>query len=387
MKKYALVFLIGIILVLGLLTFQSSKGSRLSSNNESKDHSLRVSAASLKEFHSTISIAAIGDLLIHRPVYEDAKKQDGVYDFSPMLTNVKDTLRQADFTMANQESIIGGTEIGLSTYPSFNSPFEVADNFQDAGVDLMTMANNHTLDRGETAIQNAIAHYEKIGMHYVGSYKDMKDAETLRIINVKGMNLGFLSYTYGTNGIPVPKGKPHLVSLIDKEKIKKDLERLKNKVDVVIVNMHWGLEYQSYPSTEQKELAQFIANEGAHVIIGHHPHVLQPMEWIEQENGDKSIVVYSLGNFLSAQKGNGKDIGGIFQLQIDKKTDGNVTAISLRNPKVIPTFVSSHGSRNYKIHFLKDMNEQKNNEVIEHMNQWLKTKEATFIQESETIER
>lgn len=379
MKKYFAIisiFLIGSIL--SFITFQKS----VNNPNQIKiqSHSLKTKAMSFKEFKSTVSISAIGDVLIHHPVYEDAKIKDGVYDFKPIIKNVKNLLSDADFTMANQESMIGGTELGLSSYPSFNSPFEVADALHDAGVDLVSIANNHTLDRGEAAILNAISHYQNIGMYYVGSYKNREDAHTLRVINVNGIKLGFLSYTYGTNGIPVPKDKPYLVNLIDRQKIKEDLQRLKHEADVIIVNMHWGIEYQPYPTEEQKQLAKFLTNHGAHVIIGHHPHVLQPMEWVEGENGQKSIVIYSLGNFLSAQKGNGKDIGGIFTLQIEKKMNGDSKNLTLRNPQIIPTIVLSHGSRNYQIQVLKDINEKKYDEVIKHMEQWIQTNEETIVQ-------
>lgn len=379
MKKYtAIITVMAIFFVLSFFAFQSANGTSLTTGKERADHSLRTYVAEPKSFQSSISIAAIGDILIHRPVYEDAKIQDGRYDFKPMIANVKHVLEQADFTMANQESITGGTEIGLSSYPTFNSPFEVADAFADAGVDLMTMANNHTLDRGEKAIINAITHYNKIGIESVGSYLNEEDANTLRIVNVNGIHLGFLSYTYGTNGIPVPKGKSYLVSLIDQEKIKQDINRIKNKVDVVIINVHWGLEYQSYPSNEQKKLAKFMANEGAHVIIGHHPHVLQPMEWVENEQGEKSIVIYSLGNFLSAQKGKGKDIGGVFQLTIEKRIEGNQTKITLKDPSIVPTFVSSQNSRNYRVHLLENINQASYQQVMNHMTQWLKEKQYTY---------
>ncbi|WP_243387964.1 CapA family protein [Bacillus kexueae] len=379
MKKIAaIIFLISIVLLFGVIAFQTSESNPFSTKKESAELPTRALASETKSFHSSITIAAIGDILIHRPVYEDAKAQDGSYNFKPMIENVMHLLSEPDFTIANQESIIGGTEIGLSSYPSFNSPYEVADAFKEAGVDLMTMANNHTLDRGEKAILNAISHYNKIGMHYVGSYESEQDANTLRIINVQGIKLGFLSYTYGTNGIPVPKGKNHLVSLIDQEKIKQDLQKLKSESDVIIVNMHWGLEYQSYPSNEQKELAKFLANEGAHVIIGHHPHVLQPMEWIENNAGDKSIVIYSLGNFLSAQKGNGKDVGGVFTLTIEKNITSNVNTITLKNPTLIPTFVSSQHSRNYRVDELETINSNLYQEVIAHMNQWIDDSVSIF---------
>ncbi|MDY0406917.1 CapA family protein [Virgibacillus sp. 179-BFC.A HS] len=162
----------------------------------------------------TITLVAIGDILIHDRVYVDAQSENG-YDFKPFLKQVHPYLQKADIMIASQETMIGVTEIGLSSYPSFNSPYEVGDALKDAGVDIVSIANNHTLDRGETAIQNAISHWDKIQMPYVGAFKNSQDQRKLRIIHTDaGISVVFLSYTYGTNGIPVRDGKGYLVNLI-----------------------------------------------------------------------------------------------------------------------------------------------------------------------------
>ena len=267
-----------------------------------------------KQMKQTITIAAIGDVLLHDRVYETAQEQNGKYNFIPYFQHVKPYLEKADIAFANQESMIGGTEIGLSTYPAFNSPHEVGDALKDAGIDIVSMANNHTLDRGEIAIQSAIRHWETIGMMYVGSYKSKKDREQLRVIETpEGISVAFLAYTYGTNGIPVPTGKD---------------------------SYHFGIEYERMPSEEQRELVQLAANYGAHLVLGHHPHVLQPIEWIEGRDGQRTLAIYSLGNFLSGQIGLERQIGGIFQCEITKtfEKDGTKT-FEIHSPAFMPTFV------------------------------------------------
>ncbi|MFS0823492.1 CapA family protein [Bacillus sp. 1P02SD] len=346
------------------------------------NHDYKKTEQEFKPFTTSMTLAAIGDILIHSIVYDDAKTGNG-YDFKPMIANVKGLLENADLTIANQETIVGGTEIGLSTYPSFNSPFEVADAFKDAGVDIVSIANNHTLDRGEKAIISATNYLNKIGMEYTGGYQNPEDKSKIRVLNRNGISIAFLSYTYGTNGIPVPNGKDYLVNLIDMELIKKEIKAAKEVADVVSVSMHWGNEYQLYPNDYQKQLAQQLADEGVDIIIGHHPHVLQPMDWITGKNGNQTFVVYSLGNFLSGQMWDYKDIGGVLQVEIVKEVKSkDETIIRVQNPQFAPTFVSNSNYRSFKVVPLQDANNfglsnasSKYEEMTHHMNQWLDSKQ------------
>ncbi|MFD1413258.1 CapA family protein [Oceanobacillus jeddahense] len=282
-----------------------------------------------------ITVAAIGDILIHDRVYEDA--WDGeTYDFKPMLTEVADILRKPAITVANQETIMGGEDIGLSGYPNFNSPFEIGDALQDAGVDIVTMANNHTLDRGEEAIQNAIAYYQEIGMLYTGSFQNREDQSEIRVLETdQDISVAFLSYTYGTNGMPIPDKKPYLINLIERDQIKEEVEEANKLADVTIVSLHFGEEEERMPNQEQKELSQYAADLGVDVVIGHHPHVLQPIEWLEGKKGNKTLVAYSLGNFLSGQYQFYNRIGGIFEFDLVKEGDD----VLIQSPRFLPTFV------------------------------------------------
>jgi poly-gamma-glutamate capsule biosynthesis protein CapA/YwtB (metallophosphatase superfamily) len=354
MKKYnrwvltigILVLIVGATGVFFRQTVQSSTQENIVFAKE--DHIKRDILVEGKTYQESVNIAAIGDILIHDTVFLDAATAKG-YDFKPMFSHVKDTLTEPDILLANQETILGGVELGLSGYPTFNSPREVGDALIDAGVDIVSTANNHTLDKGEKGIQSSMGYLSEVGLPYVGSFKNPEDQQRLRILNHNGVNIAYLSYTYGTNGIPVPEGKDFLVNLIDKAAMKEEIHRAKDLADVVVMSIHWGNEYQRTPDNIQKELAHFIVNEGVDVVFGHHPHVLQPMEWIQADDGRKAFVIYSLGNFLSGQMWDYKDIGGMVSLDIIKKITPDGTTIELANPEFNPTYVSSSGQRNYQV--------------------------------------
>lgn len=352
-----------------------------------KPHSEIKNSLEKKEFEETkeITVSAIGDILIHDRVYNDAKVEEG-YDFSPMLSSVKKYLNDTTITFANQETMIGGVELGLSTYPTFNSPSEVGDALKNAGVNVVSLANNHTLDRGEDVIQSALRHWEAIDMMYVGSYKDEADKNQHRIIETaEGISVLFLAYTYGTNGIPVPKGKEHLVNLIDKDAIAKDIEEANEEADVTIISLHFGNEYERMPSEEQKDLVQFVADKGVDVVLGTHPHVLQPVEWVTGENGNETLVTYSLGNFLSGQDELYRQIGGVLKFTIQKTTRDSEEKISIHSPKFLLTYNASESEQNYRVLPMSDVTEdilpnvrEHELEMKDHLSQWMP--ELEFIE-------
>lgn len=290
------------------------------------------------EQETTITIGSVGDVLLHSRVYKKAQTPKG-YDFIPQLEAVESLLQAPDFMMANQESMPGGIELGLSTYPQFNSPHEIVSDLQSLGVDMLIGANNHTLDRGVAAVESALDFYDEIGMEYVGVYRDTEDRLRDRIMTVDGIDLGVLAYTYGTNGIPIPSGYENIVALIDPNRIENDVKHLRDKVDVLIVHMHWGAEYENEPNDEQRHLAEQLSEWGVDVIFGHHPHVLQPIEVITQESGYETTVFYSLGNFISSQDFGLTDIGGVATLDITKRTKGDAVTIEVSNPHIEPTIV------------------------------------------------
>jgi poly-gamma-glutamate capsule biosynthesis protein CapA/YwtB (metallophosphatase superfamily) len=318
-------------------------------NDNPKEKTIPIEVSLEKPIVTTVQLVAIGDILIHQPVYWDAATSQGRYDFSSMFTKVKPFLEEADIAVANQETMIGGAELGLSGYPLFNSPYEIGDALKEAGIDLVTLANNHTLDQGEKGIRNALAYWDRIGMAYTGAFKSNADRENIRTVIKDGIGFSFLSYSYGTNGLPVPEDKEYLINLIDLSLIKQDIEQAKSLSDVVVVSMHWGNEYEKEPNQMQLDLAKELSNMGVDIIIGHHPHVLQPMDWIERVDGSRTFVMYSLGNFLSAQDGLDKMTGGIGGLEITKTTSSGKSVISLSNPSFIPTYAYNKNKRNFSI--------------------------------------
>lgn len=317
-----------------------------------------------------VSLSAIGDVLIHELVYEDAKI-GAAYNFDSMFEPIQPFLETADVTIANSESIIGGSEIGVSTYPSFNSPFELGDAMKATGIDAVSMANNHTLDRGVKAIENAVTYWRDIGVVSSGAYLSAQQRADIPVLDRNGITLSFLSYTYGTNGIPTPASQPYLVNRIDRELIREDLAAARKKSDVTVLSLHFGNEYETMPTQEQLDLARFAADNGADIILGHHPHVLQPPAWIDTADGRRSFVFYSLGNFLSGQKGVERRIGGIAHLEIEKRITADGSSISLTNPAFTPTFVQHQGYEDYKVLLLKDISDEWNDNTKAHLATWI----------------
>jgi poly-gamma-glutamate capsule biosynthesis protein CapA/YwtB (metallophosphatase superfamily) len=323
-----------------------------------------------------VTIGAIGDILVHSPLYLSAFNGTD-YDFAPMFDPVKPLLQKPDILTANQESILGGVELGLSGYPRFNSPHQVADALKSTGIDIVSTANNHSLDRGEKGIRSQATYLNNIGLPYVGSFLDATDRQTLRIVEKNGIKLAFLAYTYGTNGISAPKGKDYLVNIINRDKMAQEIDRAKMEADVIVMSIHWGNEYKRIPTQQQKDLASFLANKGVDIIFGSHPHVLQPMEWIQRDDGRKTFVVYSLGNFISNQTGQYKEIGGMSTIDISLFKNGDETRIELDNPVFYPTTVTKE-NKDYQVVPLESATAfglpdavSKNTEIEGHMVQWL----------------
>lgn len=301
-----------------------------------------------------IDLVMVGDALIHGLVYQTANKYADYngYDFKPMLKYTKEIVKDYDLAYYNQETILGGTELGLSTYPQFNSPYEVGDAFIDAGFNLVSLATNHTMDKGEKAILNSRKYWDskKDDVLVAGSYSSFEERDALNIREVKGIKYGFLSYTTYTNGLIVPSGKEYLVNVYNKDLIKKEIERYRDKVDLLMVAMHWGEEYMTYPVDSQKEIAKYLASLGVDIIIGCHPHVIEPIDFI-----DNTLVIYSLGNFVSSQVGVERLTGLMASTDIIKTEYHGKTTISFDN--VMGTFLFTDRNNGYIVypyHLLND---------------------------------
>lgn len=269
-----------------------------------------------------ISLIATGDGLIHNAVYFSYEQDDGTYDFRGALKYVKEIVKDYDIAYYNQETPFAGTQFAYSGYPRFNTPSEFGDAMIDAGFNMVSLATNHTIDKGEQGVINFANYWKnKDDIIYNGIATSEDERNTFMIGEKNNITYSMLSYTISTNGLNVPSGKDYLVNVYNQEQVKKDIESLRDKVDVLIVAMHWGVEYSATPNSEQKEIAEYLSNLGVDIIIGTHPHVLQPITKI----GD-TIVMYSLGNFISNQYGTddyNKLVGFLATLDITKTVDKN----------------------------------------------------------------
>lgn len=288
---------------------------------------LFAGGAAASERMSRFSFAAVGDVLIHGRLYKAMAKKDGGYDFHPAFRLVRDRISSHDLAFCNQESILGGTEIGLSTYPRFNSPQEVGDAVVRAGFNLVSLANNHTLDRGEKAILRSLKYWSaQEGVWTAGSFLTAEGRRKPAIVEVNGLRCAFLAYTTLTNGLRAPEGKEHYVNVYRSAQAKEDVQAAAALADVVIVSMHWGSEYTFTPSSQQRTIAKELAAWGAHIVVGHHPHVVQPVVM----EGD-TLVIYSLGNFISAQNGVERNVGLLVSLDVVRREREGQSALSFEN--------------------------------------------------------
>ncbi|WP_449355100.1 CapA family protein [Virgibacillus natechei] len=318
-----------------------------------------------KNADNTVTLTGVGDILLHGRVYGGTKKKSG-YNFLNQFKNVSGLLGKSDLTVANLETIIAGKELGLSSFPKFNAPEDIGYALKDMGVDLVSIANNHVLDRGEEGLLRSIENLEKIGLEYDGAYKSEDDKDRFRIFERNGLKVCFISYTKGTNGIKVPDSKPYLVNSLQKTgmlKITKQMRKIKKDeiADIIIVNMHFGDEYHLNPISEQREIAAALSDAGADVILGHHSHVLQPPEWIENSRGGKTFVAYSLGNFISGQDGLHRQIGASLSLEITRP-DPKYRRVIVKNPQYSLTFVQREKRLKYGIYLFREW--IKNNDYI-----------------------
>ncbi len=289
-----------------------------------------------------VSFVGVGDNLIHDTVYKDAQTAEGSYDFTKMYKKVKKDIKNSDIAFINQETILGGSELGLSGYPTFNSPIEIAKNLEDTGFNLVNLATNHSLDKYEAGIENALQAFSQTDMVVNGIYTSQEAYDTIPTFEKEGITFSFLAYTYGTNGIEAPN--PYNISYFSDEKITRDVEKAKQISDVVIVSAHWGEENTFAPSSYQTHYAQLFADLNVDVVIGTHPHTIQPVEWIKGKDGNETLVVYSLGNFLGGMLTTDNAIGGM--VQFDFVQDKKKKDITIENVHWVPLIIHFEGDQN-----------------------------------------
>lgn len=301
---------------------------------------------------ATLRIAVVGDLMCHSPQFNYAKVSKDSFDFNPVYRYIKESLENADFTVGNLETVIGKKGSVYLGYPRFRSPKDYVTALANNGFDLLFFANNHTLDQREIGVLNTIQTFNENDIGYTGAFISRSDRDSVRIFNLKGINIALLAYSYGTNGSVIPKGKHYLINLIDYNLVEKDiLSAKRGGAEIVLVNFHFGNEYQRFPSDYQKEVVRKTIEFGADLITASHPHVIQPLEFYKTNGAtlDSGIVAYSLGNFISNQRKRFTDAGVILYFNLEKNI--NTKIIKLKSVEYIPTWVFK-GKTDFRNEFL-----------------------------------
>ena len=299
---------------------------------ETKEESIVVELPEKEDTH--ISLSVIGDIMCHNSQYIDAYVSNSdTYDFSYVFENIKEPISEADIAIGNLETTFAGKARGYSNYPQFNTPEQLATNLRDFGIDILTTANNHCMDTGYSGLESTLNYLDEAGIAHTGTNRSTEEQNTILVKEVNDIKIAFLSFTYGTNGIAIPSDKTYAVNLIDEDFIKQQLELAKTQnPDLICVSMHWGIEYETLQNATQENLANFLFQNGVDIILGSHPHVLQPMEKrsvvLDDGTQKECFVIYSLGNFMSGQTQKGTRSSIILKLGIDKNGYSGKTTIS-----------------------------------------------------------
>ena len=277
-----------------------------------------ISQASVK----TIKLSFVGDLMNHTNIFEFARISSDTFDFNPYFEFVKSEISSADFAIGNLETVVYGEGKKPNGYPMFNAPIEYLEALKSAGFDILATANNHIADFGNKGVLNTLLNISDKGLEYVGTNLTSEESKKIKIFKKNGISFALLNYTYNLNR-KYSFSDEYSVNLIDTTKIKKDLEKAKNeKPDFIVIYYHFGDEYKNYPNSFQKKIVDFSIKNGADIIVGSHPHVLQPFEVrIDSFKQIQNIIAYSLGNFISNQRQKYTDGSGILNIFLSKSNE------------------------------------------------------------------
>ncbi len=323
-------------------------------------------------------VMVVGDVMMHAPVTASGYNANNhSFQFDSVFQEVKPILTQADLVIGNLETPLAGEGEGYSGYPLFNAPKEIAIALKNSGFDVLTTANNHVLDQHPNGTMQTLSYLDQYGLKHTGSFRNPTERNEPLIVNVNGLRIGIIAYTYGTNGLPIPKDKPYIVNVLNLDQMKNDVNRLKSiRADYILAMIHYGTEYQRLPNDVQRKWTKDMKDIGVDFVLGSHPHVVQTLELDKGYPGRSDRgVIYSLGNFLSGQTGDWKDYGMILDLKLKKNFLSH--KVEIENASMVPTYVaqySQNGKRKYQIRPLNNQNENvdptimaKGKELIQHV--------------------
>ena len=335
---------------------------------------------------STATITIVGDLMCHSVQINYAYVEKDSFDFNGVFSEVKEHLSSANFTIGNLETVLAGKEKGYSGYPFFNAPDDFLEAIYGAGFDLLVTANNHALDQGIDGVDRTIEKMDEFGLDHTGNYLSQNDRDSIRIYNINGIHLAVIAYSYGTNGVLIPSGENYVINLIDFNLIEEDINKAKYEgADIVLVFYHFGEEYEREPNIYQRDVIDHTIKAGADIIIGSHPHVVQPVNYFKTNGGslDTGFVAYSLGNFISNQRWRFSDAGVILNISISK--DLKRDSVYLSNVSYIPTWVFKGNTKKGKEYIILHANKSYDDSIYSYLSNTDKEKMHQAFEDTKYI--
>lgn len=311
----------------------------------------------------SMQIVMIGDMLMHEKLLNSGIQESGGYNFDHLFTNVKDFISAADLAIVNQETIIGGSAFGYTGYPSFNTPSEIVDAEVKAGFDVLLFATNHAYDKGAKGVRNCMEYLESThpDLGYVGINQSAEDRENIYTYEANGITVAILNYTYGHNGVKLSKDIKYLINELDEEKVRSDIRKAEEIADFTIVCPHWGTEFKHTTDAKQAEWTNIFLEEGVDLVLGTHPHVVEPVEWVTHENGHKMLVYYSLGNFINGTDSSGSGVtnrmvGAVADVLLARNAETG--KVEIQKYGALPVVCHIAEKTEYTVYFLKDYTEE-----------------------------
>ncbi len=354
-------FLAAVIVVCALAV--SGKVSKTTSFNPTATKSASVEKETEEQttepIKSKVSLVAVGDNLIHNTLISAGEQSDGTLDYNYFYDNIRDYIQAADIAVINQETMLGGSSFEYAGYPMFNTPWEVGEAAINAGFDVFTCATNHAMDVGSAGIEKELEFFSNHPeVTHVGTYASEEDYNSITYLEKNNIKFALLNYTYGTNGISIPEDKPYIVKMLTEENVRKDITEARKNADFVIVFPHWGTENSHDVNEQQKKYVSIFSELGVDLVIGAHPHVLQKVEWVENETtGKKMLVYYSVGNFISHQTSLNQMCGGMAEVTVERNGD-DISITEAKLAPVIDYYTRSGSGYKFSVYKISDYTDE-----------------------------
>jgi poly-gamma-glutamate capsule biosynthesis protein CapA/YwtB (metallophosphatase superfamily) len=327
---FLVIFPVLLCVILASDNFQPAKQAR----------STAVAPFSQEDSVVRVTITFIGDLMCHSPQFNNARQPDGSYDFNPSFEHVKPYFEASDYVIGNLETTTAGAAYGYAGYPNFNTPDSYIAALKYAGLDMLATSNNHSMDTGEKGLLRTLDVIDQNGLARTGTYRTQKDRDSVRIVDLKGMRIAILNYTYGTNGSLPAANHNYMLNVYDSSLVKNDIALARKQgAELVVVFYHWGSEYKAEPTPKQDTMMRAAANNGADMIIGSHPHVVGPVDFFKTKGAkiDTGLVAWTMGNFISNQSQHYTDAGLILNITLERNLNSGITRIA--SADYVPTWV------------------------------------------------